>query len=159
MSKKSGWQKSVWKFIVGLSVILGAIASLLQISGTIDFGSLLALPLYSFLSEEIPIYYAVLSLAVILIVLFLANEIKHRKGILERVSARAIVSLCETPKTTESLKREYESWHSGWIAAGEPSFYEFLKRLEKKGLLQFSNGKWQASREALDHVRKYEGNP
>jgi hypothetical protein len=157
MGNKSKWKSKIWKSIVSFSVILGVVASSLQISGTMDLGNLLALPLYSFLSTEIKTYHAVLFTIAILIVLYLATKLKHRKGILEYVSARAIVSLCEIPKTTESLKRDYYHWHRGWIAGGEPSFYEFVKRLEKKGFLQYDDGKWQASPEALNHVKKYEG--
>ena len=52
MNKKTIWQNinSFWKAIVVISVILGLIASILQIGGAVDFMN----PLYSFLTTHIP---------------------------------------------------------------------------------------------------------
>ena len=163
MSKKSVWQtaKSVWKVIVVLSVILGIIASLLQISGVVNFWSLLVLPLYSFLVTNIPIYYAVLSVIVFMILLFSAIKLRDRdkKCFLDFVYGRRIAILCQTPRTTDFLRQQYNHWESQstWTVIGGYNFDDFIKGLEKEGFLVYENGKWHVTTKALEYIQKYHG--
>lgn len=163
MNKKSKWQtiKSVWKIIVGLSVILGIITSILQISGIVDFQGLLVLPLYAFLITKIPIYYAVLFVTTCVLLYYSARRLRNRYGrcILDFSDARKMASLCQTPRTTEFLRQQYDYWQrqSTVFVAGGYGFDDYMKRLEKEGFLEYSNGKWQVTTEALEYISKYHG--
>jgi len=83
MPKKSKWYTSMWKVIGVLSVIFGLIASALQIFRAIDFWGLLILPLYDFLTSSVSIFYAVLFVAVVLILSYIVVRVRGRSNILD----------------------------------------------------------------------------
>ena len=161
--KKSVWKttKSVWKVIVGLSVILSIISFVLQISGIVNFWSLLVLPLYDSLVTNIPIYYVILFAIVLMIILFSAIKLRnrHKKCILDLVDGRRIAILCQTPRTTDFLRQRYDFWESQSTVKviGGYNFDDFMKRLEKEGFLKYLNGKWQVTTKALEYIKKYHG--
>ena len=157
---KSKWYTSVWKVIGVLAVIFGLLASALQVFGAIDFMSLLVLPLYSFFTSSISIYYVVLILAVVLVVLFLLLRFRgHRSNILDHDYGRWLAELCQTPRTTDYLRGKYEDWESRSRVKviGGYDFEDYMKRLEKQGYLKYRNGKWEVTDKALDYIDKYHG--
>ncbi len=156
MSKRSKWQSLslAWKIIVGLSVILGlviSIVTLFQWLWAVDFWH----PLYDFLTSSVSIYYFFLAFAIILVLAYSLFRFRNRENILDWEYGRGIAELCETPRTTEYLRREYEEWSQGIL--GGPNFDYYMKRLEKQGYLKYRNGKWETSDEALDYIDKYHG--
>jgi len=135
MSKKSPWYKSVWAFIVGLSVILGLVASFLQISGMVNFGSS-----FIFLSTSLPLYFTIFLLFAVILIVYLATKWrKRRTNILDFEDARKIALLCQTPRTTEFLRQQYAHWQSQstWVFLGGYGFDDYMKRLEKQGYLTY----------------------
>jgi hypothetical protein len=156
MSKRSKWQSLslAWKIIAGLSVILGLVVSivtLLQWLGAVDFWH----PLYDFLTSSVSIYYFLLTFAIILIFAYSLFRFGNRENILDWDYGRWIAESCETPRTTEYLRRKYEEWSEGIL--GGPNFDHYMKRLEKQGYLKYRNGKWEVTDEALDYIDKYHG--
>jgi len=161
MNKKSKRKsiKSIWGVIVVLSVILGIISSVLQISGTVDFWSLLVLPLYAFFITEIRIYYAILFVIACIIIYSVIKHRKRKSCILDFNDARKIALLCQTPKTTDFLRQHYDHWESqtSWVFIGGYGFDDFMKRLEKESFLEYVNGKWHVTTKALEYISKYHG--
>jgi len=163
MSNKSKWQtiKSLWKVIVGLSVILSIITAFLQLSGAVNLWSLLVLPLYDFLVADIPIYYAIFSIVVFVIILFSAIKLRNRnkKCFLDFVDGRKLAILCQTPRTTDFLRQQYDYWESQstWTVIGGYNFDDFIKGLEKEGFLVYENGNWHVTTKALEYIKKYHG--
>jgi hypothetical protein len=163
MNNKSKWQtiKSTWKIIVGLSVILGIITSLLQISGTVDFWGLLVLPLNAFLITEIPIYYAVLFVTTCVMLYYFVRRLrnKYKSCILDLNYGRKIALLCQIPRTTDFLRQQYNYWESqsSVTVIGGYGFDDYMKRLEKESFLVYANGKWQVTIKALEYISKYHG--
>lgn len=161
MNKKSKWQikKSVWKIIVGLSIILGIISSVLQISGTVDFWSLLVLPLYAFRIIEIPIYYAVLFVTACVVLYYSVTKLRNRyeRCILDYLDGRKIALLCRTPRTTDFLRQQYDYWVSQSSWGPSPTLEYYMKRLEKQGFLVYINRKWQITSQASEYILKYHG--
>jgi len=154
MSKQSVWQKS-WKIIAGLSIILGLITSILQISGAIDLRNL-----FVFLSASVPLYYVILLLVLLMVVIYIAERIRKRwTSILDLSYGRKIASLCYKPRTTEFLKQQYDYWESqrSGIVIGGYSFDDYLKKMEKEGYLTYSYGKWEVTAKALEYILKYHG--
>ena len=163
MSKKTKRQaiKTVWGVIVVLSVILGLIASILQLSGTVDFWTLLFLPIYTLLITETPIYHAILFVAVVIIVLYFAVKLRRRgkSCILDLEDGRKIAILCQTPRTTDFLRQQYDFWQrqSGVVVLGGYNFDDYMKRLEREGFLEYINGQWRVTQKALAYIVKYHG--
>lgn len=162
MNKKSKrhFVKSIWGFIGVASVILGLIASILQISGAIDFWSLLILPTYTFLVTNIPFYYAVLFIILCLSIYSIIRYLRKPKScILDLEDGRKIAILCQTPRTTEFLRQQYDYWESqsSVVFLGGYGFDDYMKRLEKQGFLEYINGKWQVTTKALEYIAKYHG--
>jgi hypothetical protein len=156
MSKKSKWQSLslAWKIIAGLSVIFGLVVSivtLLQWLGAVDFWH----PLYNFLTSSVSIYYFFLAFAIILVLAYSLFRFRNKENILDWEYGRWIAESCETPRTTEYLRRKYEEWSEGML--GGPNFDYYMKRLEKQGYLKYRNGKWEVTDEALDYIDKYHG--
>jgi len=148
MPKKSKWQSNVWKTIIGLSVVIGLIASALQIFGAVDFWSLLILPIYTFLVSSVSVYYVVLFIVVFITVAYFMVRLRgYGKCILDSAYPRQIAMLCQTPRTTEYLREKYEEWESqsSWVVLGGYNFDDYMKRLEKKVFLNIvmENGKSQ----------------
>lgn len=162
MNKKSkGYTiKTVWGVIVILSVILGLIASILQLSGKVDFWSLLVLPIH-FFTTEIPIFYAILLVVAFIIVLYFATKLRgrHKECILDFANGRKIAILCQTPRTTDFLRQQYDIWkrRSRVAVIGGLRFEYYMKRLEKEGFLEYINGKWHVTQKALGYIAKYHG--
>jgi len=155
MSKKSVWQKSIWRAIIGLSAILTIIASILQISGTINVWNL-----FVFFSTSIPLYYAILFVIALIIISYSAIKFRKRhKNILDFHDARKIALLCQEPRTTDFLRQQYDYWQSQstWVFIGGYGFDDYMKRLEKEGYLNYVNGKWQVTTKALEYISKYHG--
>lgn len=163
MNKKSKWEtiKTVWGVIVIFSVILGIIASILQISGVVNFWGLLVLPLYAFLTTEIPLYYAILFVIASIVISYTAIKLRKRykRYILDLEDGRRIALLCQTRRTTEFLRQRYDYWESqsGVVVLGGYRFNDYMKRLEKEGFLEYINGKWQVTNKALEYIKKYHG--
>ena len=160
MPENSEWYKSVWKVIVVLSTISGLIASILQISGAVDFWGLLALPLYNFLIFSVPVYYVVLLIMAFIVLYYSMVRFRaHRSNILDFEDARRIAKLCQTPRTTEYLRQQYEYWESQSPVVAIPGygFDDYMKRLEKEGYLIYQDGKWVVTQKALDYIKKYHG--
>jgi len=162
MNKKTKWQtiKSVWKIVGVLSVILGIVASVLQISGAVNFWILLVPPLYALLITQIPIYYAILFPAVCIAVYSAIKFTERRMScILDLEDGRKIALLCQTPRTTEFLKQQYNYWQSqrSFVFIGGYGFDGYMKRLEKEGYLNYVNEKWQVTTKALEYISKYHG--
>ena len=162
MGEKSVWQtvKSVWKAIVGLSVILSIITAFLQLSGTVNLWNSLVLPLYDFLVANIPIYYAILFILACIVIYSAISYGKRRKScILDLEDGRKIAILCQTPRTTDFLRQQYDYWQrqSGVVVLGGYGFDDYIKRLEKEGFLQYVDGKWQVTTKALEYIKKYHG--
>jgi len=162
MSKKSVWQtvKSVWKAIVGLSVILSIASFVLQVWGIIDFWRLLVLPLYVFFTTKIPIYYVVLFVAICIVIYSVTRTAKKPKScILDFTDGRKIALVCQTPRTTDFLRQQYDYWKSQerGIFIGGYGFDDYMKRLEKEGFLKYIDGTWQVTTKALEYVKKYHG--
>jgi hypothetical protein len=159
MPKKSKWYESAWKVIGVLAVIFGLIASALQIFGAIDFWGLLILPLYTFFTSSVSIYYVVLLIVVLVILSYFAIRLRgHRRNVLDWDYGRWLAELCETPRTTDYLRGKYEEWERGshFIGLGM-GFDDYMKRLEKQGYLKYRNGKWEVTNKALDYIEKYHG--
>lgn len=162
MNKKSKWKaiKSVWGAVVIFSVIVSILSFFLQISGTVDFWSLLVLPLHSFLITQIPIYYAIL-LAVVCLTFYSVIRLvrKTKEPILDLSYGRRLALLCETPRTPEFLKQQYDNWKSQerGVFIGGYHFDDYMKRLEKQGFLQYVDGDWRVTKKALDYIDKYHG--
>jgi len=109
MGKPKKLQSNAWKIIVGLSVVVGLIASLLQIFGAVDFWNLLFTPLYNLLVSSVPVYQVVLIIvAVSILSLAVLRFKRHRSNILDLEDARRIAMLCQTPQTTEYLRQQYD---------------------------------------------------
>ena len=159
MPKKSKWQSNLWKTVVALSIIFALIASVLQIFEIIDLRSLI-LPLSSFLTSSVSLYYVVLFVAVLVILVYSLIKLKgHRGNILDSEYGRHIAILCQTPRTTEYLRQKYEEWESGSkvIVVGGYGFDDYMKLLEKQGYLKYRNEKWEVTDKALDYIDKYHG--
>ena len=160
MTKKSKRQaiKTVWGVVVTFSVILGLIASILQVSGTVDFWSLLVLPI-QFFTMEIPIFYAILLVITLVIVMF--SAIRLRKGrkrcILDYSYGRKIALISKKPQHTAYLRSVFNIWQrkSSWLSGHGFDYY--IKRLEKEGFLKYVNGEWQVTQKALEYIDKYYG--
>jgi hypothetical protein len=161
MSKPKKLQSNAWKIIVGLSAVVGLIASLLQIFGAVDFWNLLFTPLYNLLVSSVPAYQVVLIIvAVSILSLAVLRFKRHRSNILDLEDARRIALLCQTPQTTEYLRQQYDYWQSQShvVVIGGYNFDDYIKQLENQGYLKYQNGKWEATQKALDYIKKYHGN-
>jgi hypothetical protein len=163
MGKDSRWHifKTMWGFIVTISVILGLIGSILQISGTFDFWNSLFLPIYNFIMSSIPLYSFIIIVVILIIAIFVISKIRGRKKmpILDFSDARNIAILCQTPRTTEFLRKQYDYWESQSSAVfiGGYGFNDYMKFLEKEGYLEYINGKWHVTQSAIDYIKKYHG--
>jgi hypothetical protein len=157
MPKKTRWQSlsSVSKGIITIVGLVASIVTILQVVGTVDFWHLMILPLYDFFTTSVSIYYVFLGIAAILILAYLLFRFRSRENILDYQYGRWIAELCQTPRTTEYLRRKYEEWSQGIL--GGPNFDYYMKRLEKEGHLKYRNEKWETSDEALDYIDKYHG--
>ncbi len=160
MTKKSVWQtiKSIWKIIVALSVILSIISFVLQVSGTVDFWSLLVLPMH-FFTIQIPIFYAILLVVAFMVMMFSAVRLRKRRKrcILDYSYGRKIALICQKPQVAEYLRSVFDIWQrkSSWL--GGHGFDYYMKRLEKEGFLKYVNGEWQVTQKALEYIDKYYG--
>jgi len=154
MAKRSRWYESIWKLIGVLAVIFGLIASALQIFGAVDFWGALIIPLYDFLTSSVPVYILVVSLILVVIILRFKGS---RKNILDLEDARRIALLCQTPRTTEYLRQQYEYWNRGVAIMGGYRFHDYMKKLERKGYLKYVDGKWEVTQKALEYIKKYHG--
>ena len=119
---------------------------------------------------NIPIYYVIL-LAIGCVVSYftiklmylgvrrLARRMAMRKSILDLNYGRRIATLCQTPRTADFLRQQYDNWESQShvLVIGGLSFDDYLKRLDNEGFLEYSNGKWQSTRKALEYIAKYHG--
>lgn len=158
--EKSKLQTNVWRIIVGLSVVVGLVASLLQIFGAVDLWDILIIPLYKLLTSSIPVYQAVLIIVIVGILCFVVLKFRiQRSNILDFENARRIAMLCQTPRTTDYLRQQYNYWQSqsNVVVIGRYGFDDYIKRLEKQGYLKYRNGKWEVTQEALDYIKKYHG--
>jgi len=132
------------------------VASVLQIVGTVDFWSLLILPLNSILSSSISVYYVVLFIVVLIILSYSFIKLRgRRENILDHLYGRRIAILCQTPRTTQYLRQRFEEWNRGVI--GGYGFENYIKDLEKQGYLIYRNEKWETTDKALDYLEKYSG--
>jgi len=145
--------------IFGLVV---SIVTLLQWLGAVDFWH----PLYDFLTSSVSTYHFVLFVVIIAILSYgLFGFKRSRKGIERRSNildidyARRIAILCQTPRTTEYLRQNYEEWksQSRAIVYGGYNFDDYMKQLEMQGYLAYYNDKWEVTTEALDYIEKYHG--
>jgi len=158
MPKKPKWYTNVWKVIGVLSVIFGLIASALQIFGAIDFWGLLILPLYTFLTSSVSIYYVVLLIVVLVTLSYSVIRLRgHRRNVLDWDYGRWLAELCDTPRTTDYLRGKYEEWEGRSSYVGGMGFDDYMKRLEKQGYLKYRNGKWEVTNKALGYIEKYHG--
>ncbi|MEM3526121.1 MAG: hypothetical protein QXV37_01795 [Candidatus Jordarchaeaceae archaeon] len=131
MAKRSRWYESIWKLIGVLAVIFGLIASALQIFGVVDFWDALIIPLYDFLTSSVPVYILVVSLILVVIILRFKGS---RENILDFEDARRIALLCQTPRTTEYLRQQYEYWNRGVVIMGGYRFHDYMKNLKDKAI-------------------------
>jgi hypothetical protein len=158
MPKKPKWYENVWKVIGVLAVIFGLIASMLQLFGAIDFLGLVILPLYTFLTSSVSIYYVVLLIVVLVILSCSVIRFRgHRHNVLDWDYGRWLAELCDTPRTTDYLRNKYEEWESRSSSVGRMGFDDYMKRLEKQGYLKYRNEKWEVTDKALDYIEKYHG--
>jgi len=161
MPKKPKWYESVWKVIGVLAVIFSLIASLLQVFGAIDFLGLVILPLCTFFTSSVSIYYVALLIVVLVILSYSVIRFKgHRYNVLDWNYGRWLAESCQTPRTTDYLREKYEEWKSrnDVLAIGGYGFDDYMKLLEKQGYLKYRNGKWEVTDKALDYIEKYHGN-
>jgi len=64
---------------------------------------------------------------------------------------------CQTPRTTDYLRRKFEEWHELERFWGGYTFENTMKLLENQGFLKYQNGDWEATDKALDYIDKYHG--
>ena len=163
MEKKPKWKilKSFWKIVIALSVILTIIASFLQISGVVDFWSLLIFPIYAFLVTEIPVYSVILLITALVIISFIATRLRtrHKRCIIDAIYARRISLACQEPRSTQYLRSMYTGLgrQSDASEVVRYKFDDYLKLLEKGGFLEYVNGKWRVTIKALEYIDKYHG--
>lgn len=161
MSKESKWQfvTSVWGVIVIVSVILGVISSILQISGTVDLWGILVLALISFLTYSVPIYSVILFIGAVILALFLLllSFGSYGSNILDDEYGRHLAILCQEARTTEYLRQKLKNWLRRDGLSGGYSIDDYLKLLENQGYLEYLNGRWEVTDKALDYVEKYHG--
>lgn len=164
LAEKSIWDNDVWKVIVGFSVILTIITSLLQISGILDLWRTLVLPIITFFTSPIPLYSIPLSLllifAFVLVVTYLfgSRSIRNpvaRAGILDKVCVKHLAILCKNPRTAKFLKKKYNQCLERNSLSGDYLPDELLKVLEARGLFIFQNEKWEVTQKTLDYLKKY----
>lgn len=159
MPKKKKWYMNVWKVIGAVAIILGLIASMLQIFGAVDFWNV-TLPLRDFLASSVSIYYVIAIAAVLIALIYFVMRLRQQaSNILDFQYARWLADLCQTPRTTDYLRDKYEKWEGESRVAVFPSpgFDDYMKRLEKQGYLKYVNGKWQVTDKALNYIAKYHG--
>lgn len=153
MPKKLKWHESVWKVIGVLAVIFGLIASVLQVFGAVDFWN----PLYNFFTLSVPIYYSAVFILGVFVVFFLLVSRSYESNILDKEFARHIAILCQTPRTTDYLRRKVEEWKNQGGYHGVYNINDYLKRLENQGYLRYLNEGWEVTDKALDYIEKYHG--
>jgi hypothetical protein len=150
---------SFWELIVGFSVVLTIVGFLLEVSGKIDLGKVLILPIYYFLMIDIPVYYGIFFVAGLLTVFLILPKLRYgRKScILDTVHGRKIALMCQEPRTAEDLRSAYDSWKDKETANAHPNlgFYDYIKLLEKQGFLQYTDGTWRVTLKALHYIDKY----
>jgi hypothetical protein len=160
MPKKSRWQtlSLLWKVVGGVCIILGGVASILQIFGAVDFWGLLILPLHAFLTSSVPIYYVVLLVIGIFVALYLLSRAGYYgSSILDNDYGRHLAITCQTPRTTDYLRRKFEERHERDRSWGGYTFENTMKLLEGQGFLKYQNGEWEVTDKALDYINKYHG--
>ena len=161
MGKKPFWESPTWQIIVAISVILGIPASIIAILSLL--GKINLLPLYNFLTRDsfYIISFLTVIIAAIIVVSLLLRSKKHEECILDFQDARRIAILCQTPRTTDFLRQQFEYWQrqSDWVFIGGYGFDDYMKRLEKQDFLKYNsqNGTWRVTQEALDYIAKYHG--
>ena len=74
------------------------------------------------------------------------------KCILDWHDGRRLALLCKTPRTTESLRNQYDFWVSQYAYGPSPSLDFYMERLEKEGLLEYIAGKWHVTNKALEYI-------
>jgi hypothetical protein len=160
MAKTQSVLRRSWKIIGGFVTLLTIVLYLAQINEYIDLNQLL-LPLYNFLINSIPVYYLFLILFIFIILFYLIKLIKKGQpsNILDSIYGRRVAILCQTPKTTQQLREDYENWksQSSWIFFGGYAFDDYMKDLEKQGYIKYVNKEWKVTQKALEYIRKYHG--
>lgn len=110
---------------------------------------------------------SILALCILALILYLLFKRPRKRGgiaksnILDLDDARKIVAQCQTPKTTEELRRNYDysQSQSRWVVLGGYNFNDYIQRLEEEGCLIHNpnNSKWSATEKAIEYIRKYHG--
>ena len=169
MTKKSIWESQTWQIVVAIGVIVGIIASILTI---LEFLGKINLPKpwANFMDEKISAFYflGVIIFSLLGIILGVYFALRNRKpelskpnSILDDIDARRIAILCQTPRTTDFLRQQYQYWQGqrDWVVLGGYGFDDFMKLLEKEGYLTYDNQNksWRVSTDAIEYIRKYHG--
>ncbi|MCW4008180.1 MAG: hypothetical protein NWF09_05790 [Candidatus Bathyarchaeota archaeon] len=159
MPKKSMWDSRLWKIVLAIGTILGIIVSLLTIFDALGKVAFWA-TLNNFLTSSVSVYVVLVLLPVIVILIYSVGRIRKREScILDFEDARHIAILCQTPRTTDFLRQQYDYWQrqSRVVVLGGYGFDDYMKRLEKQDFLKYQNGTWQVTQKALDYIAKYHG--
>jgi len=112
-----------------------------------------------FFQIQFPLWLILLLFSIVAFIFAFFLRSRKRMNILDLDYARRIAFLCQTPRTTDYLRRKYEEWESqsGIIVMGGYTFDRYMKRLEKQGYLKYLDGKWEVTDKALDYIEKYHG--
>jgi hypothetical protein len=176
MTKKSIWDSNLWKAVVGVSIILTIIASILtslQILGTISVWNILVVPVINFFILPVPLYSIPLSFLVIIggffLILFIDSKLRPSSSyndsdnpmagtdMLDTECYRYVAQLAKIPQTADFLKEKYQKYRDYHMLMGGYSSEELMKQMEERGLLVFQNGKWEVTQKALTYIDKYHG--
>jgi hypothetical protein len=166
MTKESKWWESdAVKTIEVIAAIIGILSALgiLQYFGTIDFLN----PISAFLTTNI--LYILVLIIVILVILICFLFMKRRSKTVRAESqsecsldlqdARRIALLCQTPRTTDFLRQQYDYWQrqSSVVVLGGFHFNDYMSMLEKEGHLVYRDNMWHVTYTAIEYLAKYHG--
>lgn len=70
-----------------------------------------------------------------------------------------IARWCQTPRTTNELRQMYktEESKSRVVVIGGLSFPDYIDKLEKAGVIEYSDGKWRTTSNGVEVLAKYFG--
>ncbi|MCL5877971.1 MAG: hypothetical protein M1540_09195 [Candidatus Bathyarchaeota archaeon] len=162
------WESDAVKAIEVIAAIVGILSALgvLQYFGTIDLWT----PISAFLATNILLILVLIIIILIVILTYILVRVKmhsnlikkesHSECILDLKDAKRIAILCQTPRTTEFLRQQYDYWQSqsSVLVLGGYGFDNYMKDLEKQGFLEYNqNGTWKTTQTALAYITKYHG--